>query len=139
MPTAEPRHAPPDHRGRIRAGGGERVVLDIERRRIDRFRPHAAEVADEHIAGDPNEPRQRLVRDTPGRPGVERPHPGFLDEILGEAEIAANPARDIGVERPDRLAVGQDQVLFWEPPGHTLLTHQHGENPRFFNTCVVFS
>jgi len=45
--------------------------------------------------------------------------PGFLNDVLSEAPVAANPPRNKGVQRPQCLGVDLDQDLFGQHAVHT--------------------
>ena len=69
-------------------------------------------MTDERVSGYAQEPRQRLIGCASFRPRIQCAHPRVLNEIFGQAGVATDPPRDVGVERPDGVAIDANQVVF---------------------------
>ena len=115
------RSIPPPPRSRPRApvsrGVEVRSAETLERLELGALglqRALAAQAVDRLVAGDPRDPRARVVRDAVAGPALERDDERLLDRLLGRVEVAEDA--DQGSDRPSRLvpeqAVDDDLIAY---------------------------
>jgi hypothetical protein len=77
---------------------------------LERSKAFASQTIDGLIAGGENYPACRIVRNAPGRPGVQSLDKSVLDCLLSQVKTAGRS--DQGRDRPSRLVAEQEVEVF---------------------------